>query len=42
MSLEMPNYPKESPVFHAYHEQRERILRLTQELMDYHLMMKGR
>jgi hypothetical protein len=41
IALEMPNYPKESPVFHAYREQRERILRLTQELMDYHLMMKG-
>lgn len=42
VALEMSRYPKDSPILHACHEQRKRILRLTQEIMDYHLMMKGR
>ena len=41
VAIEALNYPKESPVFRAYHQQRERILRLTQELMDLKLIQKG-
>lgn len=38
---ESPDEVNPSWVLRAYHEQQERILRLTQDLLDLHLMRKG-